>query len=150
MSLQKQIIKDTTKALKAKDKPRLKALRLLGSAIKNKEIELRPKPLTENHFFGILRKQIKQAEEALLYYEKAGREESVQEEKSQISVWKSYLPPALSEKEITSIVRQNIKQLKASSLKDMAQVVKAVMAQAKGSVEGKKLAQIVREELSKL
>ena len=150
MSLRGKILKDIENAMKDRDMPRIKVLRFLNSAVKNKEIDLRPDPLTEDHIFGVLKKQIKQINESLEHYKKAGYTEQVGKEKFLLSVLESYLPKALTEEELTKIVGQVIVELEARSLKDMGSVMKASMAKAKGSANGKLLSQIVRGELSKL
>ena len=150
MSLRDQILKNMESAMKDRDMPRVKVLRFLNSAIKNKEIDLRPEPLTEDHIIGVLKKQIKQINESLEHYKKAGYTKQAGEEEFQLSVLESYLPKALSEEELGEIVSQVISELKARSLKDMGSVMKASMAKAKGSADGKLLSQIVRGELSKL
>lgn len=136
--------------MKGRDMARLKVLRFLRSAIKNKEIELRPKPLIDEHVIGVIKKQIKQSQESLEHYKKADYKNQVKEEEFQLSVLESYLPQALSKEETKKIVQQTIAKIKAQSLKDMGNVMKAVMAKAKGAIDGKMLSQIVREELSKL
>lgn len=150
MSLRDQILKNMESAMKERDMARVKVLRFLNSAIKNKEIELRPHPLTDDHVIGVLKKQLKQGRESLEHYKKADYQDQAKEEEFQLSVLQSYLPKALSKEETAKIVQQSIVEIKAQSLKDMGAVMKAVMAKAKGSADGKLLSQIVREELSKL
>ena len=150
MSLKEQISKDLTTCMKKRDLPRVKTLRFLQAAIKNKMIELRPEPLKDEHIVGILKKQSKQLKESLEYYKKAGYKDQIDEDEFQLSVLKSYLPKTLSEDELKKIVCKEISHLKAQSLKDMGSVMKAVMTKAKGSADGSMLSQIVREELSKI
>ena len=150
MSLKERILKNMTDSMKERNLARVKALRFLNSAIKNKEIDIRPESLTDDHIVGVLKKQIKQAKESLEYYKKAGYKEQVSEEAFQLSVLESFLPQPLSEEELTKIVHQVIGELKTHSIKDMGFVMKTVMAKAKGSADGKILSQIVRGELSKL
>ena len=150
MPLKEKILANMKEAMKNREMPRVKALRFVSSAIKNKEIELRPEPLKEDHIVGVLRKQIKQIKESLEHYEKAGYKNQADEEKFQLSVLESYLPQPLSEEELKKMIQQAIKELKAESIKDIGSVIKAVMAQAKGAVEGKRLSLLAREELSKL
>ena len=150
MSVQDQISNDLAACVKKRDLARVKALRFLQSGIKNKAIALRPEPLNEDHIFSVLRKQIKQVKESLEYYKKAGYTDQVHEEEFQLSVLESYLPKAVSDEELKTIIRTVIKELKAQSMKDMGSVMKAVLAQTKGQVEGQKLSQLVRKELSNI
>ena len=150
MSLKNQILNNMKSSMKDRDVARVKVLRFLNSAIKNKEIELRPESLSDDHIVGVIRKQIKQIKESLEHYKTAGYKEQASEGEFQLSVLESYLPKALSDGELTKIVKQVIAELKARSPKDMGSVMKAVMAKAKGSADGKQLSQIVCEELAKL
>lgn len=150
MSLKEQILTDMKTAMKDRDAGRVKILRFLNSAIKNKEIELRPTALIDAHVVGVLRKQIKQIQDSLEHYKTAGYKEQIKEEEFQLSVLESYLPKALSEEELKTVVNQVIEEFKAQSLKDMGSVMKAVMAKLKGSADGKLLSQVVRDALSKL
>jgi len=150
VSLKDQILKNMKQAMKERNLKQVKVLRFLSSAIKNKEIELRPQPLKDEHVIAVLKKQIKQSQEALENYQKADYKEQSQEEEYQISILKSYLPKALSTKETLQLVQKTISEKKAQSIKDMGLVMKTVMAEAKSTVDGKVLSQIVKEELSKL
>lgn len=150
MSLKEQIIKNLETAMKNRDKAHVKVLRFLKSAIKNKEIELRPDPLTDDHIVGVIKKQIKQAKESLEHYKEADYKEQASEEEFQLSVLESYLPQPLSREKLTQIVSHVIIEVKAQSIKDMGSVMKAVLAKTKGSADGKTLSHIVREKLSKL
>lgn len=150
MSLKEQILKEMSASMKLKDMEKLKVLRFANSAIKNKEIELRPKALTDEHVFSVLKKQIKQIKESLEYYKKAGYSDRVKAEEFQLSVLQSYLPTALSSEDLKKMVLEVIAETQAGSIKDMGSVMKGVMAKAKGSADGKILSQIVREELSNL
>lgn len=150
MPLKEQILKDMEFSMKNRDMARVKVLRFLKSAIKNKEIEARPKPLTNEHIVGVLKKQIKQVKESLEHYKTAGYKEQVSEEEFQLSVLVSYLPKALSMEELTQIVDQVISEIEAPSIKDMGSVMKATLAKTKGSTDGKMLSQMVRDKLSKL
>ena len=150
MTLKEQILKDLADSMKKQDRDRVKVLRLLQSSVKNKEIELRPEPLTDSHIVDVLKKQLKQGKESLEHYKKADYKEQASEEEFQLSVLESYLPKALSLEELTQIVNQVILEIKAQSLKDMGPVMKAALSKAKGFADGKILSQIVREKLSKL
>lgn len=150
MALKEQILKDLNQSIKAQDKSRIKVLRYLTSEIKNKEIELRPSSLTDVHTTGVIKKQIKQTKESLEHYKKADYKENVEEESFQLSVLKSYMPAELSHEELEQLVDQAISETKAVSLKDTGVVMKTAMAKSKGSADGKRLSQIVREKLSKI
>ena len=150
MSLKEKILKELSASMKQRDRAKVKVLRFLSSAIKNKEIEIRPKELNDEHVISVLKKQIKQNQESLEHYKQAGYSDQIKEEEFQLSVLQTYLPELLSPEELKKITLEVITEHKASSLKDMGLVMKEVMAKTKGSADGKQLSQIVREELSKL
>ena len=150
MSLKEKILKEMLASMKLKDMEKVKVLRFVNSAIKNKEIEIRPKELTDEHVSSVLKKQIKQIKESLEHYKKAAYNDRVKEEEFQLSVLQSYLPTALSPEELKKAVLEVIAETQAGSIKDMGAVMKGVMAKTKGSADGKMLSQLVREELSNL
>ena len=150
MSLKERILKELSASMKQRDTARVKVLRFVNSAIKNKEIEIRPKDLTDEHVISVLKKQIKQIKEALEHYKKAGYVDRVQEEEFQLSVLQSYLPKSLSSEALKKIVLEVIVESQASSIKDMGAVMKGVIEKTKGSADGQQLSQMVREELSRL
>ena len=148
MSLREKILKELKTSMKQRDTAKVKILRFVNSAFKNKEIEIRPKDLTDEHVVSVLKKQIKQIKESLEHYKKASYSDQVKEEEFQLSVLQSYLPEALSPESLKKIVLEVIAEKQASSIKDMGVVIKGVMVKTKGSADGKQLSQIVREELS--
>ena len=150
MSLKEKILNNLNVAIKGQDKKKLKVLRLLQSAIKNKEIELRPNPIKDEDVLSVIKKQTKQVQESLEAFQKAGYKEQSEEEEYNLSVLKEYLPEELSEDKIKTIVQEVIKESKAQSLKDMGQVMKLAMAKAKGGADGKLLSQIVKDLLQKI
>ena len=150
MSLKGKILEELSAGMKQRDTARVKVLRYVSSAIKNKEIEIRPKDLTDEHVVSVLKKQIKQIKESLEHYKKAGYDDQVKEEEFQLSVLQSYLPKSLSPEDLKKVVLEVIAENQANSIKDMGIVMKGVMAKTRGSADGKQLSQIVREELSNL
>ena len=150
MSLKEKILKELAVSMKQKNKEKVKVLRFASSAIKNKEIEIRPKDLTDEHVISVLKKQIKQIKESLEHYNKAGYSDQIKEEEFQLSVLQSYLPAALSVEDLKKAIHEVIAETQAVSIKDMGVVMKGVMAKTKGSADGQMLSQMVREELSHL
>ena len=151
MSLKEKVLQDMKSALKERDSMRLKTLRFLQAAIKNKEIELRPEPIQERHILEVIKKQIKQTKESIQHYEvDPGYKERLEEEQNHLSLLEEYLPKALSLKELQKILEEVVEEAKPQSLKDMGQVMKAFIAKTKGKAEGKLLSQMVRERLKNL
>ena len=150
MSLKEKVLKEMSLAVKNKETEKLKALRFLMAGIKNKEIEKRPNPLKEEDAVAVLKKQVKQINESLECYQKAGYTDQVQKEQFQLSVLQAFMPKTLSEEELKKMVQDMIVEKKASSIKDMGFIMKEIMAKTKNLVDGRQLSQMVREELSQL
>ena len=150
IALREKISEDLKTAMKTGQSPLVKTLRFIQAGIKNKEIELRAKPLTESELIAVLRKLMAQAEESVEHYKTAGYKKQTEAEEFQLSVLKSYLPKPLSSDELKTLVEQSIKESGATSIKDMGQLMKLVLAKAKGKAPAKALSETVREALLKL
>lgn len=147
MSLKEQIVTDMKEAMKARDSERVSALRMVNSSLKNKEIEKRPEPLTDEDTIGVLKKLSKQRKDSIEQYQKAGRDDLVEQEQKELAVLEKYLPEQMGEAQITEIVESTINELGASSIKDMGKVMGAVTAKTKGSADNKLVSQIVKNKL---
>jgi len=134
-------------AMKSGDKDKLSTIRMLISEIKKVQIDSK-KELTDEEIISILQKYIKQRKEAYTQYEQAGRKDLAEKELKEIEIVQQFLPPPLSEEELIKIVEDTIKEVGASSIKDMGKVVKAVMDKVKGRAEGSLISKIVKEKLS--
>ncbi len=147
MSLEERINEEMKQAMKANDKPRLSAIRMIRSSLKNKEIELRRK-LEDEDIVKVLQGMVRKAEEAIEQFQAGGRADLVEKERMEIEVLKSFLPQAMSPDEILKIIEETIQETQASSLKDMGKVMKAVMPKLGGKADGKVINQLVKERLS--
>ncbi len=134
-------------AMKSGDKDRLSTIRMLISEIKKIQIDSK-KDLSDDEIIQILQKYIKQRKEAYAQYEQAGRKDLADKELKEIEIVKEFLPPELSEEELQKIVEDTIREIGASSIKDMGKVVKAVMEKVKGRAEGSVVSKIVKDKLS--
>ena len=151
MSLKEKILQDMKSALKNRDPLRLKSLRFLQAAIKNKEIELRPDPIQEKHVLEVIKKQIKQTKESIQHLkEDASYKDRLEEEQNHLSLLEKYLPKPLSSQELQKILEEVIAETKPQSQKDMGQVMKMFIAKTEGKAEGKLLSQMTRERLKNL
>ena len=112
MSLKNQITEDIKSAMKAKNAHRLEVLRFLFAQIKNKEITLRPKEITDQDVLSVILKQAKQRQEGLKQFQEAGREDLVEKEKKELTILKEFLPEPLSEDEIKQVINDVISSLK--------------------------------------
>ena len=146
MSVRDQIQDDTRAAMKQRDKTRVGALRMLGAALKNAEIEA-GRPLTEQEEQTILRRQLKQRDESAEAFLKAGREERAASESAEAEIVRSYLPDPLSQTQLEDIVDQAINDTGATSMKNMGTVMARAMDLSEGRAEGRQLSTLVRNRL---
>ena len=151
MSIPEQIQKDITAAMKARDEARLSALRMVKTALKNREIE-KMAPLDDNESLKVLSTLIKQRKESVEQFRKGGRNEMADKEEAEITLIESYMPKAAGEEQVVAGVRAVIAEMGAPTMKDMGTVMKNVMARFQGAgtrVDGKQVSEVVKRELSK-
>lgn len=144
-----QIEKDYILAYKAKDSVRLTVLRLLKTAVKNRLVDLR-RPggsLSDEEMMDVIIKEGKQRQDSIEQYTAAQRPDLAEKEAAELVVLKEYLPKALSQEELLSLVESTITGLGATSPKDMGRVISAIMAGHKGQVDGKALSEAVKKRL---
>jgi len=134
-------------AMKAKDRERRDAIRLLQSAIKQAEIDGRSE-LDDDAILDILRREAKKRRETISELERAGRSGDADSERFELAVTEAFLPRQLSSDELKPIVQGAIAEVGATSLKEMGQVMRAVMPKVRGLADGKTVNAIVRELLS--
>ncbi len=146
--LKSRIMDDVKAAMKNKEADRLSAIRFLQSAIKNKEIDLRPNEITDEDIMGVIKKSAKQRKDSIEQYEKAGRQDLVDKEKFELSVIEEYLPEQMSEEQVSGIVNEVVAALNATSMKDMGAVMKEVQVKTAGAADGKMISQLVKAKLS--
>ena len=147
MSLEERLVEEMKQAMRSNDKLRLSAIRMIRSAVKNKEIEVRKK-LEDEDVVRVIQGMMRKAEESLEQFEKGGRMDLVEKEKQEVEVLKSFLPQPISQEEILKIIDQTIEETEASSLKDLGRVMKSVMPKLVGKADGKLINQLVKDRLS--
>ena len=147
MSLEERLVEEMKQALKSNDKLRLSTIRMIRSALKNKEIELRKK-LEDEEVVKVIQVMVGKGEESVEQFQIGGRMDLVEKEKKEIEILKSFLPQPFSQEEILKIIDQSIQETQASSLKDIGKVMKSVMPKIGGKVDGKLINQLVKERLS--
>jgi uncharacterized protein len=146
VSVRDQIQDDTKTAMKQRDRTRVGALRLLGAALKNAEIEA-GRSLTEQEEQTILRRQLKQRDESAEAFRNAGREEQAASESAEAEIVRSYLPQPLSPAELEQIVETAMNDTGATSMRDMGNVMGRAMELSEGRAEGRQLSALVRNRL---
>jgi uncharacterized protein YqeY len=148
MTLQEKIQSHLADAMKSKDQLRLSVLRMMKTAVKNKEIE-KMKPLDEGEAIAVLNTLVKQRKDSAEQFRTGGREEMATKEEAEIKIIEEYLPAAASEDDIRNAIGEAIKETGASSMKDMGKVMKATMARLAGkTADGGRVSQLVKEKLS--
>jgi uncharacterized protein YqeY len=150
MSLIEQIQQDITAAMKARAEQRLSTLRMVKTALKNREIE-KMAPLDEKESQAVLTTLIKQRKESVEQFTKGGRQEMADKEAAEIIVIEGYLPKAAGEDEVAAGVKATIAEMGSPTMKDMGAVMKNVMARFNGAgmrVDGKVVSEIVKQELA--
>lgn len=146
MTVLQKIETDLKNAMKSRDSFRLGVLRLIKTEVKNKQIEL-IRDLNEQEFMQVLSRMVKQRRDSVDQYTKGGREDLAQKEQDEIKVIEGYLPKPLSDEELTQIIQKAIQKTGASSPKEMGIVMKEIRDKTTGRVDGKILADKVKNFL---
>jgi len=146
MSLTEKIAVDFNRALKSGDKVRVAILRMIKSAVKNREIE-KGQALDDSEIEAVFRSFVKRAKESIEQFDAAGRTDLVEKETAELAIIEEYLPKQFSEDETREIIRNAIAETGASGPRDMGKVMKAVMAKGKGQIDGKRANVLLKEML---
>ncbi len=148
MDVQAKLNEDMVAAAKAKDKIRLSALRMLKTALHNKEIDLM-RPLNETETMQVLSGLVKQRKDSIEQFAKGGRQDLVEKEEAELKVLQGFMPSQLSDEEVEGIIRKAIADVGATSVKDMGKVMKVLMPQITGRADGKAAGEKVKALLSR-
>ena len=146
MSLKSRITEDMKAAMRAKDAPRLGAIRLLQAAIKQREVDERIE-LDDTQVIEAIEKMLKQRRDSISQYEAANRHDLADVEKFEVTVLQSYLPQPLTEAEIAELLDKAIANTGASGVKDMGKVVAAVKPQVVGRADMGKVSGLIKARL---
>jgi len=146
MSLREQIPKDQIVAMKAGEKARLSTIRLLLSAAKYKEVDLK-RLLTDEEVVELIGTLIRQRQDSVEQFTLGKRLDLADKESAEIEVLRGYLPPQLSLEELREIVKKCVAETGAAGMKDMGKLMKAVQPLTKGKADGKAVADAVKAAL---
>ena len=144
--LKTRLRNDMVAAMRAGEKEKRDALRMLMAAVKQVEVDERVS-LDDEGVLKLLGKQAKQRRESIADYEKAGRLEMAAEEQAELDIIEAYLPQMMSREEVTAVASTLISELNVSGPKAMGQVMGRLMGQLKGKADGRTVNQVVRELL---
>lgn len=147
MGLEERLNEEMKLAMKSNDKIRLSTIRMIRSAIKNREIELRKK-LDDEEIYRVIQGMVRKGEESLEQFQAGGRTDLVEKERKEIEILKSFLPEQVSKEELIRIIDETIKETQSSSIKDLGKVMKSVMSKLGGKADGRLVNQLVKERLS--
>ena len=147
MSLKTQIADDMKAAMRAKDAPRLGAIRLLLAAMKQKEVDERVE-LTDTDVISIIEKMIKQRRDSITQYEAGNRKDLADAEKFEITVLQAYMPQALSEAEVAAAIAEAVQASGAKAMSDMGKVMAVLKPRLAGRADMGKVSALVKAKLA--
>ncbi|MEW7977411.1 MAG: GatB/YqeY domain-containing protein [Candidatus Sedimenticola endophacoides] len=144
--LKQRITDDMKSAMKAGDKPRLGAIRLLLAAIKQREVDERIE-LNDEQVLAVLDKTVKQRRDSIAQYEKAARPDLAKQEQFEIDVLQEYLPEALGEEEIAAMIAEAITGSGAETMRDMGKVMGQLKPKLQGRADIGAVSALVKQQL---
>lgn len=147
MAIKDQIMDDVKSAMKEKNQLKLNTLRFLQSAVKNREIEMRPDPITEDEVMAVIKKLVKQRKESIEQYVNGGRQDLADQEAAELKILENYLPAQMSRDAIEKLVAEVIASVGAKTVKDMGPVMKEVIARSKGTADNKTVSEVIKSKL---
>jgi uncharacterized protein YqeY len=148
MTIQEKIQSDLAEAMRSKEALRLSVLRMMKSAVKNKEVD-KMRPLEEAEVLSVLNTLVKQRKDSVEQFRKGGREELAVKEEAEIKIIGEYLPAGASDEDIRRAIEEAVQETGAASIKDMGKVMKATMTRLAGkTADGSRVSQLVKEKLS--
>jgi len=146
MSLKDRIQQDVKDAMRAKDKPRLAAIRLITAAIKQREVDERIE-LDDAQVTTVLDKMAKQRRESISQFEKAGRDDLIAQEVMELEIIQSYLPKQLGEDEINALIDNAMQATGATSIKDMGKVMGELKPKLQGRADMSSISALIKARL---
>lgn len=131
-------------AMKAKETERLGTIRLINSAIKQREVDERI-DLTDTDVLAILDKLAKQRRDSISQFAAAGRDDLVKQEEAELVIIQSYLPAQLTEAELTQLIKEIVDEIKPASPQDMGKVMAALKPKVQGKADMGLVSRLVKE-----
>lgn len=148
MTIQEQLFADMKTAMKAREegKVRLSTIRMVRAAIKNSEIA-KGHSLSDDEALEVLAKELKERQDSIPEFARGGRDDLVAKLEEEISILREYLPEPLSEGEIRLLAEETIREVGATSQRDLGKVMGAIIPKTRGRADGRTVNKIVRELL---
>jgi uncharacterized protein len=147
MDISAKLNEDMVTAAKAKDKVRLSALRMLKTALHNKEIDLM-RTLHETETMQVLSGLVKQRKDSIEQFAKGGRRDLVDKEEAELKILQEFMPAQMSDEDVEALIKKAIADVGAVSVKDMGKVMKVLMPQITGKADGKAVGEKVKALLA--
>jgi len=139
-------LQDVKDAMRSRDKPRLATLRLITAAIKQQEVDERIE-LDEAQVLALLDKMCKQRRESISQFEKAGRDDLIAQEASELELIKTYLPEQLTEDEIAALIEETMATTGAASIKDMGKIMGQLKPRLQGRADMSAVSAMIKAKL---
>ena len=146
MPLREIIVADMTEAMRAQDRTRLQAIRLLRAAIQRREVDEK-QSLSDAEVLIVIQKMIKQCNDSIDQFTNGNRNDLVEKEMAMLNVLKKYLPTPLSQEQVSEIISDAIRETKAESIRDMGSVMGWLKPKLQGKADMASVSKIVREQL---
>ncbi len=147
-TLKQRILDDMKAAMRARDKERLAAIRLIAAAIKQVEVDERLESLENTPLLGVLQKMVKQRRDSIAQYESGNRQDLADKEAFEISVIQAYMPQPLTEQELDQLVETAVSETGAGSMTDMGKVMKQLKDQVQGRADMRAVSTKVKNRLA--
>ena len=148
MSLLQKLDDDLKLALKASDRLKVSALRMVKAALKNRQIDKRGE-LSEEDIISVISTLVKQGKESIEQFSKAGRQDLAEKERQELLILQSYLPKQLTTEELDAIIVETLEETSSKGIEDFGKVMRIVMPRVKGAADGKIVNQRVKDLLEK-
>ena len=143
-----RITKDIVDAMKNKDTLKLSTLRLLKGAIDLEKINKKLDTISDEDIVVIISKQIKTRKESIVEFERGNRQDLIDKTNSEIEILSAYMPEQIGEEELSNIIEQAIKEVNATTIKDMGSVMKIVSSKVKGRADMQQVSSIIKSKLN--
>lgn len=148
MPLTEQIKSELVASMKAKDEFKTSILRMVNSALKNKQIDL-GRELTDEDVLAVIKTMVKQGKDALADFKSANREDLIEKQQKEIKYLETFLPEQMTDEALEELVKEAVQELGASDPSDMGKVMGLVMKNANGQADGNRVREIVQKHLAK-
>lgn len=148
MEIREKLMADLKVAMVAKDSLKVNTIRFLQAAIKNKEIDSRPNPITADDVMAVIKKLVKQRKESIEQFQAAARQDLADQEAAELKVLEAYLPAQMGREQIEAVVTEVIAAVGATSIKDMGAIMKEVVARTQGTADNKIVSEIIKSKFA--